>query len=201
MTLSLRLAQHLLQMKDQELIAILKAIVFSFLFLITSYTTFESDITIIFIEGKAYLADVDTEGKVVHKYMEVKDFVDSPEQLSAQIDKATEEYKRLLELEKDQIRFIAIGQLTDEIGEIAMTHLTDLTQHYNNSYANQVVITMGKRPGNEAFLNEKGKQLKQTLVNLNVAQEDIEIIYKWDRGPEPTQFIKVRTGLRELPKI
>lgn len=179
----------------------LKIIFLSIFLWVSPSVDLDTDITIVFIEGKAFLADVDEEGKVLHKFMEVKDFVASPDQLDSQVKKATEDYERLLELQKDQIRFIALGQLEGEMGEVAMNHLTDLTQHYNNSYANQVVITLGKRPGNEEFLKEKAAQLKQALVNLNVAKEDVEIIYKWDRGPEPTQFIKVRTGLRELPRI
>jgi len=74
-----------------------------------------------------------------------------------------------------------------------------LADHYSNTYANQIVITLGKRPGNEEFLKEKENLLVVALINLSIPAEDIEVRYKWDRGPDPTEFIKVNTTLRKLP--
>jgi len=158
-------------------------------------------VTIIVLEGKAYLAHVDKSGRVIHKYMEIEGTVDTKNDFDGQVKKAKEDYLELKEREKDQIRFIAYDFLSDKVEPMAMTHLSDLTDHYNNSYANQIIITFGKRPGNEEYLKEKENLVVSALINLEVPEEDIEVRYKWDRGPEPTAFIKVNTSLRDLPSI
>jgi len=158
-------------------------------------------VTIIVLEGKAYLAHVDESGKVIHKYMEIEGEVDTKTNLDGQVEKAKSDYLELKEREKDQIRFIAYDFLSEKVEPMAMTHLSDLADHYNNSYANQIIITFGKRPGNEAYLKEKENLVVSALINLKIPEEDIEVRYKWDRGPEPTEFIKVNTTLRDLPNI
>jgi hypothetical protein len=159
----------------------------------------EETVTIKVVEGKTYLVNVDESGNVLHKYMEIKDEVNTDGDITDQIAKAKKEYEALIEREKDQIRFIAYDFLVDGIQALAQNHLTDLANHYSNSYANQIVITLGKRPGNEEFLKEKENILVTGLINLGIPTEDIEVRYKWDRGPDPTEFIKINTTLRKLP--
>ena len=156
-------------------------------------------VTIKVVEGKTYLVNVDESGKVICKYMEIKESVNTDGDITDQVEKAKKEYEELREREKDQIRFIAYDFIDENVEPLAMNHLTDLADHYSNSYANQIIITLGKRPGNEDFLKEKEIKLVNSLINIGIPSEDIEIRYKWDRGPEPTEFIKVNTTLRKLP--
>lgn len=164
-------------------------------------TVAEETVTIVELEGKSYLAHVDASGNVIHKYMEVSEATISESNPETRIAKAKEEYEALREREKDQIRFLAYDFLADVVQPIAMNHINDLTDHYNESYANQIVITLGKRPGNEEFLKEKEDLIVTALTKLNVPRADIEVKYKWDRGPEPTEFIKINTTLRELATL
>ena len=161
----------------------------------------QEEVTIKVVEGKTFLVHVDEDGTVLHKYMEITEDLNVDGDLTEKIAKAKQDYEDLREREKDQIRFVAYDFLTDVVEPLALSHLTDLAEHYNNSYANQIVITLGKRPGNEEFLKEKEELLVATLTNLDVSAQDIEVKYKWDRGPEPTAFIKVNTTLRELPTL
>ena len=197
------LAQHLHHFRESNHNKMTLSLIFSlFFFNIISVevaSTNVDKITIVVIEGKAFLADVDQNGKVVHKYMEIEGYEDEGDDLDKKIEEAKRKYLLIKEREKDQIRFIQYDYLDGAITGLGEDHLADLTQHYNNTYANQIVITLAKRSGNEAFLKEKEELLLQALHNLKVPREDIEIQYKWDMGPEPTQFIKVKTGLRELP--
>ena len=156
-------------------------------------------ITIVVLQGKAFLAQVDDNGNVMYKYMLIEGEVDTNNDLELQVEKAKESYRALQDREKDQIRFLAYDFVTDKVEDSAVSHLRILADHYNNSYANQIVITFGKRPGNEAYLKEKENLIVTALIHLGIPNEDIEVKYKWDRGPEPTEFIKVNTGLRELP--
>lgn len=158
-------------------------------------------VTIKVMEGKTYLVHVDETGEVLHTYMEITEEVNIEGDITEEVEKAKKEYEELREREKDQIRFIAYDFVAETIEPLALHHLSDLSDHYNNSYANQIVITLGKRPGNEDFLKNKENLLVTALINLSIPAEDIEVKYKWDRGPEPTEFIKVNTTLRELPTI
>ena len=159
------------------------------------------DITIVMIEGKAFLAEVDDKGVVLHKYMEVKDFDERGDDLKNQIERAKQNYLEIKEREKDQIRFLQYDYVDGEVRGLANAHLDDLVTHYNNTYANQIVITFGKRPGNEDLLKEKERLLIAALEERHVPKENIKVLYKWDRGPEPTQFIKIKTGLRDLVQL
>tara|TARA_Y100000385_G_scaffold291755_2_gene372018 strand:- start:3711 stop:4259 length:549 start_codon:yes stop_codon:yes gene_type:complete len=159
----------------------------------------EETVTIKVVEGKTYLVNVDESGNVLHTYMEITESTDTKDDIDSRVEKAKKEYEALREREKDQIRFIAYDFLSDEVGPLASNHLSDLADHYSNTYANQIVITLGKRPGNEEFLKEKENLLVVALINLSIPAEDIEVRYKWDRGPDPTEFIKVNTTLRKLP--
>ena len=159
------------------------------------------DITIIVIEGKAFLAEVDDKGVVMHKYMEIKDYDRSEKNLGKQIERAKQSYLEIKEREKDQIRFLQYDYVDGKVKGLASGHLDDLVLHYNNTYANQIVITFGKRPGNEEILKEKENLLITALEDRDVPKENIKVLYKWDRGPEPTQFIKIKTGLRDLVQL
>lgn len=159
------------------------------------------EITIVVVEGKAFLADVDAAGRIVHKYMEIEGYIDTGKVFDKQVEKAKEDYLRISEREKDQIRFIQYDYLNGAVTGLAIGHLSDLTKHYNNSYANQIIITLSKRSGNELFLKEKEELLVEALLKLKVPDEDIEVRYKWDRGDEPTQFVKVNTDLRQLTRV
>lgn len=158
-------------------------------------------VTIVVLDGKAFLANVNDQGEVVFKYMELQGSIDLSQNLEGEVVRAREQYEKIRELEKDQIRFINYELVGSTIAEAANAHLRDLVNHYNNTYANQIVITLGKRQGNEEFLNEKENLLTEALLQMQVPKEDIIIVYKWDRGPEPTEFIKVQTSLRELPAL
>ncbi|MEE9372848.1 MAG: hypothetical protein V3V00_07315 [Saprospiraceae bacterium] len=161
----------------------------------------EETVTIRVVEGKSYLVHVDAAGNVLHMYMEIKETKNLDTDLLAQVEQAKKDYESIREREKDQIRFIAYDFISDVAEPLAMAHLQDLANHYNNSYANQIVITLGKRPGNEEYLKEKENVLVAALTYLQIPIQNIEVKYKWDRGPEPTAFIKVNTTLRELLTI
>jgi len=105
----------------------------------------QEQITLKVVEGKTFLVQVDESGDVIHKFMQLEADLDPQSDLTSQVEEAKKQYELLREREKDQIRFIAYDFLTDVVEPLALNHLTDLADHYNNSYANQLIITLGRR--------------------------------------------------------
>ena len=158
----------------------------------------DEKITIVVIDGKAFLADVDEDGRMVRKYMEINSYFDSDANFDGLVESAKEEYLKIRALEKDQIRFIQYDFLDGAVTGLAVKHLSDLTNHYNNSYANQIVVTLSKRQGNEVQITKMENLILDALHAFKVPNEDIKVRYKWDKGVSATEFIKVNTELRAL---
>lgn len=152
--------------------------------------------TIVVIEGKALLVDVDDNGNVVRRYMEVPEYFVSEKNHDEKVEAAKKKYEILKKHQIDQIRFIAFDESFSQLDENAMAHLQDVANHYRQTYANQVMITAAKRNNNSDLLEKMISDVTFVLRSFGVEEADIEIIYKNDKGDEPLQFVKVQSNLR-----
>lgn len=159
----------------------------------------EIETTIIVINGKALLVDVDESGKVITTYMEVSNYFNSAtEDHGAKVEKAKMEYISLTQQQLDQIRFIALSQDPEQLDEVMLTNLADLSMHYHDTYANEIVITAARNRRTAHLLETNIFKIKEILAQHGVSEQDIRIEYKVDMGDEPTRFIKVVSHLRNL---
>ena len=166
-----------------------------------SFLTLEDTTTIVVIDGKALLVDLNDKGEVVTTYMEVSDYFNNEKDHKTKVLEATANYRRLTKEQMDQIRFIA---LTDEgwsLDEFMKSNLADLATHYHQTYANQIEITVAKHPEINQLLDHNIENVTDLLESYGVAKEDIQINFKTDMGEEPTRFIKVVSNLRLLRTI
>lgn len=168
------------------------------LLLCTSLCAFEPITTIIVIEGKAFLVDVDENGTVLTTYMEVKDYFNNDKPISEKLDEAVANYIMLSNQELDQIRFISLTDKKAGLDNNAKSNLFDIYAHYLDTYANNIVITGAKNPRTDKQLGLTIDMIKAYLNSLGANSKDIEVIYKIDLGDEPTQFVKVVSRLREI---
>jgi hypothetical protein len=152
--------------------------------------------TIVVLEGKALLVDVDDNGDVIRRYMEVPEYFESKKDHEEKVVAAKKKYEILKKHQIDQIRFIAFDNSFDKLDENAMKHLQDVALHYQQTYANQVIITAARRNSNAELLGKMISDVDFVLQSLGVAKEDIEVVYKNDKGNEPLQFVKVQSNLR-----
>lgn len=152
--------------------------------------------TIVVIEGKALLVDIDDNGKVLRKYMEVPEYFASDRNHEEKVEAAKKKYEILKKHQIDQIRFIAFDESFSQLDENAMTHLQDVANHYRQTYANQVLITAAKRTNNGDLLDRMISDVTFVLRSFGVEEADIEVIYKNDKSDEPLQFVKVQSNLR-----
>lgn len=166
---------------------------------LTSFTlTDDISTTIVVIDGKALLVDVDEEGKVVRTYMEVPEYLTSNRRHEDMVSEARANYKRLSKLKKDQIRFISILDLDEDHQTIMLKNLEDLATHYKQTYANQVVVTIAENKSNKDLIDYNIEMISNKLEKFGVPKSDIIIDYKVDLGKDPTPFFKVSSSLREL---
>lgn len=152
--------------------------------------------TILVIEGKAHLVDVNENGEVIRRYMEVPEYFESKKGHNEKVKAAKKKYEILKKHQIDQIRFIAFDSSFEKLDENAMKHLQDVAIHYQQTYANQVVITAAKRGSNSDLLETMIEDVEFILQSFGVAPEDVEVVYKNDKGDEPMQFVKVQSNLR-----
>ncbi len=154
------------------------------------------DKTIVVEDGKAFLVDVDKEGRVTRRYMEVPEYFESGKKHAEKVEAAKRKYEMLKKHQVDQIRFIAFDEGFNQLDETAVAHLHDVANHYKQTYANQVTITAAKRNNNEELLQKMIDDVTFILQTLEVAKDDIEVVYKNDKGDETLQFVKVQSNLR-----
>lgn len=168
------------------------------IFLFTSLSALEPITTIVVIEGRAFLVDLDEQGQVVRTYMEVKDYFDSDKSQEEKLDEAVANYVMLSKQELDQIRFIALTDRESGLDNNAKSNLFDIYAHYLDTYANNIVITGAKNPLTDKQLEVTIQLIKEYLASLGANQRDVEVTYKIDLGDEPTEFVKVVSKLREI---
>lgn len=152
--------------------------------------------TILVVDGKALLVDVDRDGKVVREYMEVPEYFSSNKKHEEKVEAAKKKYEILKKHQIDQIRFIAFDQSFTTLDEAAMRHIIDVANHYAQTYANQVTITAAKRSGNNDLLDKLINDVKFVLKGYGVNENDINVVYKKDKGDMDLQFVKVMSNLR-----
>ena len=155
-------------------------------------------VTIVIVEGKALLVDVDDNGFVNNVYMEFPEYFNSAKDHESKVEEAKKSYRFLTARERDQIRYIALSD-SDEMDVIMSKNINDLAIHYAQTYANEVVITAPRNPRTAKFIDHNLEMIKGALKSQGVSEKDIRIDFKVDRGEEPTRFIKVVSHLRELP--
>jgi len=170
--------------------------------LFTSFTTSDDlSTTIIVIDGKALLVDVDESGDVINTYMEVPEYLTSSKRHEDKVIDAKASYMRLSKLQMDQIRFVSLLAHDEEYKVIMLNNLSDLASHYQQTYANQIVITVAKNDSNTQLIDYNVKMIKLHLSKAGVAEADITVDYKVDLGDDPTPFIKVASRLRKLASL
>ena len=181
----------------------LKSLLFSVFILgglgITPHFSDVSETTIVVVDGRALLVDVNEHGHIITTYMEVPEYFDSNKDHDTKVTEAKASYTRLTQQQMDQIRFIAVTENSEEVGDIMKMNLEDLANHYHQTYANQIQITAAKRKENNTVLEQNIQKIKNILLANDVSERDILVKYKIDLGEEPTQFIKVVSNLRSLP--
>lgn len=155
--------------------------------------------TIIVIDGKALLVDVDESGNVVTTYMEVNNYFNSvSEDHATKVENAKSAYITLTQRQLDQIRFIALSNDTKALDDVMVSNLTDLSMHYQETYANEIVITAARNHRTAHLLEANIEKIKGIFAEYGVPEHDLRIEYKVDMGDEPTRFIKVVSHLRNL---
>lgn len=166
-----------------------------------SFLTFERTTTIVVVDGKALLVDLDEKGEIVTTYMEVSDYFENTNDHDTKVLEAKATYRRLSKEQMDQIRFIALADEGWSLDEFMKSNLADLATHYHQTYANQIEITVATHPKIKTILTENLQNITALLESYGVAKTDIIISYKKDMGEEPTRFIKVVSNLKELSSI
>jgi len=159
-------------------------------------TDYTDETTIVVENGKAYLADVDEAGKVVKRYLEVPEYFESEKSHEEKVEAAKKKYEILKKHQIDQIRFVPFDGTFDRLDETAVANLHHVAGHYRQTYANDILVTAAKREGNEEVLEKMIADVVFVLRSLEVSQEDITIEYKYDKGDEPLQFVKIQSRLK-----
>ncbi len=157
--------------------------------------------TILVIEGKALLVDIDEKGEVITTYMEVPEYLTTKKNHEDMVTEAKASYMRLSKLQMDQIRFISILDQGEVFQTIMLENLEDLAAHYNQTYANQIVVTVATNDSNKNLINYNVEMIKSQLVSYGVPTNDILVDYKVDLGEDPTPFFKVSSSLRKLASL
>ena len=163
-----------------------------------SFITLERTTTIVVIDGKALLVDLNEKGEIMTTYMEVADYFENHKDHKTKVLEAKATYKRLTKEQMDQIRFIALTDNGWTLDEFMKSNLSDLATHYHQTYANQIEITIAKHPDVEHLIEENVQTIVGHLQSNGVLEQDISINYKKDLGNEATRFIKVVSNLRTL---
>jgi len=154
--------------------------------------------TIVVIDGKALLVDLDAEGQVTTTYMEVQGYFDSSKEHKTKVQEAKAHYIKMSASQMDQIRFISLTEEGWELDEFMVSNIGALANHYKNTYANQIEIVVARNRTTETQIERNISMIKQMLVAKGVASQDIKVEYKVDLGEEPTRFIKVVSNLKSL---
>ncbi|MFT4568291.1 MAG: hypothetical protein ACI9FN_003260 [Saprospiraceae bacterium] len=178
------------------------SILLSFVLVLSLFGNNEVDVetTIIVIDGKALLVDVDESGNVVTTYMEVNNYFSSvAEDHATKVAKAKSEYIALTQRQLDQIRFIALSNDPKALDDVMVSNLTNLSMHYQETYANEIVITAARNHRTAHLLEANIEKIKEIFMEYGVSEYDVRVEYKVDMGDEPTRFIKVVSHLRNLP--
>jgi len=181
-------------MKLPKTFAILAITFFSFY----SFTSADPSTTIVVIDGKALLVDLDARGKIVTTYMEVEGYFESTKDHESKVLDAKADYTRLSKAQMDQIRFISLADEGFKLDEFMVTNIADLATHYQQTYANQIEITAARNSTSNELVEANINKIKTLLVRHGVASHDIVVNYKIDMGEEPTRFVKVVSNLRSL---
>ena len=179
---------------------ILHVVLFLFLFSF-GYASSENTTTIVVIDGKALLVDLNEKGEIVNTYMEFPEYFESNKDHSVKVEEAKVTYTKLTEAQMDQIRFIALADEGWDLDEFMISNLSDLASHYHQTYANQIQITAARNDYNREILENNIERIKELLVSFEVAPQDIVLDYKVDLGDEPTRFIKVASNLKMLSQL
>lgn len=167
-------------------------------FTISTLSAVDFQTTIVVVDGKALLVDVDEAGKVITTYMEVANYFDNTKEHDVKVEEAKTTYKKMTEMQMDQIRFIAFSD-TEELDDVMVSNISDLSIHYQQTYANQIVITAPRNRRTAKVLEVNLNKIKKVLIQFGVSEGDIHVDYKIDMGDEPTRFVKVVSHLRSLP--
>ncbi|GEM_PF-1774374 len=157
--------------------------------------------TIVVIDGKALLVDVDESGDVITTYMEVPEYLNTTKGHEDMVSEARASYLRLSKLQMDQIRFISILDHDEVFQTIMVDNLSDLAMHYKKTYANQIVITIARNDSNSELIDYNVEMIRSQLEKFGVPRTDIMIDYKVDLGEDPTPFFKVSSNLRTLSSL
>lgn len=157
--------------------------------------------TIVVVDGKALLVDLDETGQIVTTYMEVPEYFKSTKDHDTKVIEAKESYTRLSKAQMDQIRFIALADEGWDLDEFMINNIADLATHYQQTYANQIEITAARNKSNTEKLDYNITKMKDLLASYGVANSDIVIKYKKDLGDEPTQFVKMVSNLKRLSSV
>lgn len=174
-------------------------VLISLLISFSSFTTTDNfDTTIVVVDGKALLVDIDESGKILTTYMEVPEYFNDPKDHDSKVVDAKATYKRLSKAQMDQIRFISMAEKGWELDEFMVNNLADLAIHYQQTYANQIVITAAQQKSNKDLIASNVSVIKEILLSYGVSDKDIVVDYKTDLGDEPTRFVKVVSNLKQL---
>ena len=177
----------------------LKIAFFSFAIIaIASFTYNDRTTTIVVLDGKALLVDIDRSGSIIETYMEVPEYFISKKDHNSKVTAAKATYTRLTKEQMDQIRFISITGINQALDSFMKSNLEDLSMHYHQTYANQIEITVAENQSNRKLLEFNISRIEDYLIQYGVESSDIQINYKQDLGDEPTTFIKVVSNLKNL---
>lgn len=180
----------------------MKSLLLSFVFLTFSILCLANvnpaTTTIVVIDGKALLVDLNEKGEIITTYMEVPEYFTTKKDHATKVTEAKAHYVKLTKREMDQIRFISMVDEGWTLDEFMVNNLKDISTHYHQTYANEIVITAAKNKKNTRVLEDNIQRIKSLLVSYGVLNDDIHISYKIDRSEEPTRFIKVASHLKQL---
>ena len=167
----------------------------------SGYTFIDRETTIVVVDGKALLVDIDEKGEILETYMEVDDYFENSADHSSKVIEAKKIYHRLTKEQMDQIRFISMADEGWDLDEFMVANLVDLASHYQQTYANQIEITIPKNRSNTHLIDENLKMIKDILTIHGVNQNDIMVHFKIDLGDEPTRFVKVVSNFKRLEEF
>ncbi len=158
-------------------------------------TTDIDETTIIVENGRAYLAEVNEEGKVVKRFIEVPEYFDSEKSHEEKVAAAKKKYNILKKHQIDQIRFVPFDGSFERLDEQAVANLHHIAGHYRQTYANEITVTAAKRPGNEEVLDKMINDVISVLKSLDVPESAITIDFKQDQSKDPLQFVRIQSQL------
>jgi len=167
----------------------------------SSIYTDEIKTTIVVISGKAMLVDIDDRGEVVKTYMEVPEYLTTPGTHDRKVKAAKASYLRLSKRQMDQIRFITILDKDEDYKLVMRQNLSDLAKHYNDTYANEVLVTVARGALADELIAYNVHQISTALMSHGVLEEDITVEFKVDLGEDPAPFIKVLTRFKKLTSL